>query len=85
MVDGVNLADIGLDTLRQRLSAIPQEPLLFRGTIRQNLDPEGHRTDAELNDVLQRCGLIQMSGDRQERFDKFKLDAEVADEGSNFS
>lgn len=84
-IDGVNVADIGLDVLRHRLSAIPQEALLFNGTMRENLDPECLRTDAELHDVLQRCGLMQLSGQGHDNFNKIKLDAKVADEGSNYS
>jgi ATP-binding cassette subfamily C (CFTR/MRP) protein 1 len=84
-IDGVNLADIGLDTLRKRLSAIPQEPLLYSGTVRENLDPEGNKTDAELYDALQRCGLVDTTSEQSQRFNKFKLDAQVADEGGNFS
>jgi ABC-type multidrug transport system fused ATPase/permease subunit len=71
-----------MNTLRQRLSAIPQEPLFFSGTMRENLDPQGNKTDAELHDALQRCGLVQPEGQNQDRFSKFKLDAQIADEGS---
>jgi ATP-binding cassette subfamily C (CFTR/MRP) protein 1 len=84
-VDGVDLAHIGLDTLRQCLSAIPQEPLLFSGTMRENLDPEGTKSDAELHDALSRCDLVDNTGDVQGRLEKFKLDALVTDEGNNFS
>ncbi|KAJ9110799.1 hypothetical protein QFC20_002840 [Naganishia adeliensis] len=84
-IDGINLAEIGLDTLRHRLSAIPQEPLLFSGTMRDNLDPQGISSDSELHDALRRCALLKPHGENQERFNKFRLDAQVADEGSNFS
>jgi ATP-binding cassette subfamily C (CFTR/MRP) protein 1 len=84
-IDGVDIAQIGLDTLRHGLSAIPQEPLLFSGTMRQNLDPEGEVSDADLHDALLRCGLIPRTSEDHERFHKFKLDAQVADEGNNFS
>ena len=36
-VDGKNLADMGLDVLRQRLALVPQDSLLFKGTLRENL------------------------------------------------
>lgn len=40
-----------------RLAIIPQDPFLFSGSIRENLDPQGKRTDAELRDVLEQCHL----------------------------
>lgn len=85
LVDDVDISEIGLDTLRHAISAIPQEPLLFSGTMRDNLDPEGIRTDAELHDALRRCSLLSRDVEDEARLRKFKLDAEVADEGSNFS
>ncbi|KAJ9097158.1 hypothetical protein QFC21_004827 [Naganishia friedmannii] len=85
LVDGMNISEIGLDTLRHALSAIPQEALLFSGTMRDNLDPEGIKTDAALHDALQRCSLLSRDYKDDARLHKFKLEAEVADDGSNFS
>lgn len=84
-VDGKDISMLGLDTLRQSMSAIPQEPLLFSGSMRENLDPEGRNTDAQLHDALRRCHLIADEARDNERLAKFRLDAEVADEGKNFS
>lgn len=42
---------------RSRLAIIPQDPFLFSGSIRENLDPQGKRTDAELHEVLEQCHL----------------------------
>ena len=39
VIDGINIADVGLDDLRSRLTIIPQDPVLFSGTLRSNLDP----------------------------------------------
>ena len=36
-IDGVDLAKIGLETLRGRLALVPQDSILFKGTLRENL------------------------------------------------
>ena len=36
-IDGINIADLGLDTLRHGLAFVPQDPVLFLGTIRENM------------------------------------------------
>ncbi|KAG0338569.1 Multidrug resistance-associated protein 1, partial [Podila humilis] len=56
-IDGVDISTVGLKTLRQRLAIIPQEPTLFAGTIRQNLDPFDEFQDAELWEALERAHL----------------------------
>jgi len=87
-IDGRDISEMGLDVLRKRLSVIPQDALLYAGTVRQNLDPTGDKSDAELHSALSRAGLIAKPDAPQahvDRFAKFKLDASVADDGSNFS
>lgn len=56
-VDGVDISQIGLHQLRSRLAIIPQDPTLFRGTIRSNLDPFNKHTDLHLWDALRQAHL----------------------------
>ncbi|KAJ3915478.1 multidrug resistance-associated ABC transporter [Lentinula edodes] len=85
-IDGFNTREIGLDVLRGKLALVPQDSVLFLGTLRENLDPMGTRTDAELISALQRAWLLPRDGTKDPVAEaKFSLDATVGDEGSNFS
>nr|QAA95907.1 ATP-binding cassette sub-family C member 2 [Diaphorina citri] len=56
-IDDFDIASVELETLRSRLSVIPQDPVLFNGTIRYNLDPFGRCHDTELWDALEKSHL----------------------------
>nr|XP_033947921.1 LOW QUALITY PROTEIN: multidrug resistance-associated protein 7 [Pseudochaenichthys georgianus] len=79
LLDGLDISTVGLDQLRSRLAIIPQDPFLFSGSIRENLDPCERHSDHQLLDVLQQCHLsavvLRMGG----------LDAEVGERGRSFS
>lgn len=58
VINGIDIDDINLEDLRDRVSIIPQDAILFSGTIRSNLDPFGRLDDSELNAALRQSGLL---------------------------
>jgi len=56
-IDGVDIATVPLSRLRRAISTIPQDPVLYAGTIRSNLDPFSQATDAQCEAALARCQL----------------------------
>ncbi|TCD67438.1 hypothetical protein EIP91_012410 [Steccherinum ochraceum] len=87
VIDGKDIKDLGLDTVRGRLALVPQDSTLFLGTLRENLDPQGTRTDAEIISALKRAWLLPRDDGPVDPVveAKFSLDAAVSDEGSNYS
>ncbi|KAI9102399.1 hypothetical protein DFS34DRAFT_389500 [Phlyctochytrium arcticum] len=79
VIDGVRTADLELATLRRALAIIPQDPTLFSGTFRSNLDPFETCTDAEIWQALDRARL------KEAVKAKGGLDASVAEGGENLS
>ncbi|KAK7050453.1 oligomycin resistance ATP-dependent permease YOR1 [Favolaschia claudopus] len=86
-IDNHNIREVGLDVLRGGLALVPQDSVLFLGTLRENLDPQNTRTDVELISVLQRAWLLPREGEPADSVaeSKFSLDSTIGDEGSNYS
>ncbi|KAJ1988801.1 hypothetical protein EDC05_005092 [Coemansia umbellata] len=59
MLDGVDISKIGLEDLRRNVTIIPQDPVLFNGTIRFNLDPFNEYPDEIVWDALRRTHLVR--------------------------
>uniref|UniRef100_A0A8C4HM23 Multidrug resistance-associated protein 4 n=1 Tax=Dicentrarchus labrax TaxID=13489 RepID=A0A8C4HM23_DICLA len=79
-IDGVLTSEIGLHDLRQKMSIIPQDPVLFTGSMRKNLDPFNQHTDEELWNALREVQLKSVVEELPG-----KLETVLAESGSNFS
>lgn len=80
LIDGVDIRNIPLKQARSPISIIPQDPVIFSGTIRSNLDPFGIYSDSQLWDALERAHLNHSVSGMEG-----KLDADVAENGENLS
>lgn len=79
-IDDVDINSLGLHTIRRNISIIPQDPVLFVGSLRYNLDPFNEKTDADIWTALDQVELKKtvhglIGG----------LESKVSDDGSNFS
>ncbi|KAI7992326.1 ABC transporter C family member 4 [Camellia lanceoleosa] len=80
IIDGIDISMLGHHDLRSRFGIIPQELVLFEGTVRSNIDPIGLYSDEEIWKSLDRCQLKDVVAAK-----RGKLDSSVVDNGDNWS
>ncbi|PYH95813.1 ABC multidrug transporter [Aspergillus ellipticus CBS 707.79] len=84
LVDGIDISTIKVQYLRSRIAFIPQDPVLFSGTVRANLDPFSQVRDDKLADALRRVQLLAENPE-DETSGLFTLDSAISAGGANMS
>uniref|UniRef100_A0A7E4VBL5 Multidrug resistance-associated protein 1 n=1 Tax=Panagrellus redivivus TaxID=6233 RepID=A0A7E4VBL5_PANRE len=79
-IDGINIAGLGLHDLRSNITIIPQDPVLFSGSLRFNLDPFGHYSDGDIWRALEYANLKDFASGLAQG-----LDHEITEGGDNIS
>jgi len=77
-IDGIDISKLSMYYLRSKIGIIPQDPILFKGSLRKNLDPLGDYDDAVMYGVLGDAMLLERVAERG-------LETEVDENGGNFS
>ncbi|EFC38918.1 predicted protein [Naegleria gruberi] len=99
LIDGIDIRNVPLETLRSTMCIIPQQPTLFKGTLRENLDSYSQYTDRELWDALEKVGMkdkldqLQSLDDEDEEKSEKEvitikptgLETEISENGENIS
>ncbi|PWW78291.1 P-loop containing nucleoside triphosphate hydrolase protein [Tuber magnatum] len=85
VINGLDVQKINLEALRQRVTIIPQDPVLFSGTVRTNLDPFGSLDDTELQAALGGSGLAEAESSTAPNSKQIGLDTQITSGGGNLS
>ena len=73
-INGIDIAKIPLEELRRKITMIPQDPIMFSGTLRFNLDPFDETTNERIKNLLHKAGL-----------DYLDLEFKIQEDGKNLS
>lgn len=78
-IDGEDISKLSLNELRSKITIILQDPQLFEGSVRTNIDPLNRFTDQQILDTLKKCNLLKLVEDRE------GVETKIEADGGNLS
>jgi ABC-type multidrug transport system fused ATPase/permease subunit len=84
-IDGVDIKEVDIDYLREKITIIPQDATMFNETLRFNIDPYGKCTDEEIVQLLKRAGLEKLLEREGGENEKQQLNQQITEGGGNLS
>jgi len=87
-IDGVDIAEVPINKLRSKITIIPQDPTMFTGSLRMNIDPCKKSSDEEIISLLKKAGLDSLISQKEKKEGEeqtFGLNYQVEENGKNLS
>ena len=85
IIDGVDISKVELQTLREKITTIPQDPAIFKGTLSFNIDPFGKESEEVIDNLLDRSGLAELVLKGEKKDKKEIREYAIEEGGSNLS
>lgn len=85
LIDGVDISKVELQTLREKITTIPQDPAIFKGTLSFNIDPFGKESEEVIDNLLDRSGLAELVLKGEKKDKKEIREYAIEEGGSNLS
>lgn len=86
-IDGVDISEVPIKKLREKITVIPQDPTMFTGSLRMNIDPSNRSSDEEIIELIKKAGLesLVMKNTEKNQEQQFGLNFQVEENGKNLS
>jgi len=85
LIDNVDISKVDLQTLREKVTTIPQDPVIFKGTLQFNIDPYSKESNETIEHLLTRSGLTELMTKDNGESEKSIREFPIEENGNNLS